>query len=262
LGRAVDDEEFAEICLALQERGVENINLVTGSHAAPAIARGLRKAREQGLTLPILWNSSAYEGPGALAPLEDLIDVYLPDLKTLDRSLAERYFHAPGYPEAAEQAILRMIRLRGVPRWADGGGVLVSGVIIRHLVLPGHLDSTRTVLRWFAEHCLGNAGETGAAGTAGAGPVNRALLSLMTQYTPVEASSMGSLAGTAAPARYVEEGEYQEVLDWLEEFGIEDGFCQELVRDDSWLPDFNRVNPFSSELSEPVWHWREGFLLE
>jgi putative pyruvate formate lyase activating enzyme len=229
LGRAVDDEEFAEICLALQERGVENINLVTGSHAGPAIARGLRKARERGLTLPILWNSSAYEGPLALAPLEDLIDVYLPDLKTLDSGIAERFFKAPGYPEAAEKAILRMTELRGVPRWKNG--VLVSGVIIRHLVLPGYLDSTRTVLRWFAEHCR-----------------DKALLSLMTQYTPVgEAPS--------APARYVEEGEYREVLGWLEEFGIEDGFYQELVRDDSWLPDFNRSNPFSSELSEAVWHW-------
>jgi putative pyruvate formate lyase activating enzyme len=72
----------------------------------------------------------------------------------------------------------------------------------------------------------------------------------MTQYTPVGGAS------AEAPSHYVEEGEYREVLGWLEEYGIEDGFCQELVRDDRWLPDFNRTNPFSSELSEPVWHWK------
>jgi putative pyruvate formate lyase activating enzyme len=236
MGRTADDEEFARICLALQERGVENINLVTGSHAGPAVAAGIAKARKQGLSLPILWNSSAYESPAALAPLEGLIDVYLPDLKTLDSGLAERFFRAPGYPAAATEIIFRMLELRSERRWR--GGVLVSGVIIRHLILPGFLDSTRAVLRWFAEHCRG-----------------RALLSLMTQYTP-----SASPQAPAAPDRFVDEEEYRKVLGWLEELGIEDGFYQELVRDNGWLPDFSRTNPFSSELSEPIWHWRVGFI--
>jgi putative pyruvate formate lyase activating enzyme len=107
--------------------------------------------------------------------------------------------------------------------------------MVRHLVLPGFLDATREVLRWFAEHCRG-----------------RALLSVMTQYTPA-----GEAAAT--PARYVSAEEYEIVLGWLDEFGIEDGFCQEPVPGGEWLPDFSRPNPFSSELSQPVWHWREGF---
>jgi putative pyruvate formate lyase activating enzyme len=248
MGRIVDEAEFIRICLALQERGAENINLVTGSHLAPVIASALKKAREQGLRIPLLWNSSAYEGPEALAVLKDTIDVYLPDLKTLDAALAEQFFKAPDYPAAAEQAILRMLEYRGELRWR--GPVLVSGVMIRHLVLPGYLESTRRVLQWFAEHCQ-----------------TRALLSLMTQYTPVSpvpppTNHVPSPDCTVvdAPSRYVDQDEYGQILEWLEEYGIEDGFCQELVPDDGWLPDFNRTNPFSSELSEPVWHWREGFI--
>jgi putative pyruvate formate lyase activating enzyme len=271
MGRIVDEAEFISICLALQERGAENINLVTGSHLAPGLARVLKKAREQGLDIPLLWNSSAYEGPEALAVLEDTIDVYLPDLKTLDAVLAERFFKAPDYPATAEQAILRMLEYHGELRWRSSGeprrevpgepgletSVLVSGVIIRHLVLPGYLESTRRVLQWFAEHCQ-----------------TRALLSLMTQYTPVspgrpdDHSLPPDHTEGGAPGRYVDQDEYGQILEWLEEYGIEEGFCQEpvsrtvpeLVPDDGWLPDFNRTNPFSSELSEPIWHWREGFI--
>jgi putative pyruvate formate lyase activating enzyme len=240
MGRAVDEEEFAAICLALQDRGAENINLVTGSHCAPALAAYLRAARAQGLRVPLLWNSSAYEGAEALAPLEDLIDVWLPDLKTLDSALAARFFTAPDYPEAAAAAILKMLDWRGELRW--NGPALVSGVVIRHLVLPGCLESTRAVLQWFADHCRG-----------------RALLSLMTQYTPMPGAISVGAPGTA-PNRYVNQEEYDQIVEWLADLEIEDGFCQELVPDDSWLPEFERENPFSSELSTPVWHWKTGLI--
>jgi putative pyruvate formate lyase activating enzyme len=116
-------------------------------------------------------------------------------------------------------------------------------VIIRHLILPGFLESTRQVLRWFADNAQG-----------------RALLSLMTQYTPVKSPRINGDAGPARiPSRYVSKAEYETVLAWCEEFGIEDGYCQELVRNSAWLPDFKRPNPFSSRLSKPVWHWRDGF---
>jgi putative pyruvate formate lyase activating enzyme len=233
MGRAVDRGEFTALCLALQERGAENINLVTGSHCAPALGDFLRAARNEGLAIPILWNSSAYETPEALALVEDPVDVYLPDLKTLDPVLAGRFFRAPDYPETAEKAILRMLDLRGELRWRDS--VLVSGVMVRHLVLPGYLESTRRVLQWFAGHCKG-----------------RALLSLMTQYTPV--------GDGAIPQGHVTAAEHARLMEWLEEFGIEDGFCQELVPDTAWLPDFERANPFSSDLSVPVWHWKTGLL--
>ncbi|GHU98211.1 radical SAM protein [Spirochaetia bacterium] len=253
MGRVVSEGEFVRICLILQERGVENINLVTGSHAVPALVRGIGAARRRGLTIPVLWNSSAYEGPEALSLLRDTVDVYLPDLKTLDSEIARRFFGAPDYPEAAASAIRRMIAMRGELRYGPGE-VLVSGCIIRHLVLPGFLESTREVLRWFADHAQG-----------------RALLSLMTQYTPVHPDGAPR---DAPPENYLNHEEYDRVLEWLEEFDIEDGFCQELVTDNGWLPDFNRQNPFSARadpspesaapadtaLSTPVWHWREGFV--
>jgi putative pyruvate formate lyase activating enzyme len=168
------------------------------------------------------------------------VDVYLPDLKTLDTALSARFFNAPDYGEVAAAAILTMMEARPKGIYNQIGGTLESGVIVRHLVLPGCLESTREVLRWFADHCRG-----------------RALLSLMTQYTPIKSAGPGSPG--PMPGGFVSEEEYGTVLRWLEEFGIEDGFCQEPVTDDEWLPDFRRENPFSSELSLPVWHWRFGF---
>jgi putative pyruvate formate lyase activating enzyme len=259
MGAAVTEETFVQICRTLQERGAENINLVTGSHAVPAVAPGIRAARDRGLVVPVLWNSSAYEGDPALDLLE--ADVYLPDLKTLDPSVSGRFFKAPDYPGHAEKAVLRMIGRRGLrygPSRRIGAGkagpesparvqtprVLVSGVIIRHLVLPGYLDSTREVLRWFAEHGRG-----------------RALLSLMTQYTPSGGNDGEISKGPGMPRRGVDTGEYETLLRWLEEFDIGDGFYQELGSENTgWLPDFRRENPFPPELFLPVWHWERGFV--
>jgi putative pyruvate formate lyase activating enzyme len=244
MGRVVTTEEFARICLVLQEKGVENINIVTGSHAVPAIVAGIRMAQSLGLAIPILWNSSAYEHEAALVLLEEVIDVYLPDLKTLDPVIGNRFFKAPDYPECAQASILRMMKNRGL-RYTKrtGRGVkdatLVSGVVIRHLVLPDHLDSTRAVLHWFAENAQG-----------------RGLLSVMMQYTPVSGGNGTNGQGPGSLDRYVHEKEYETVLRWLEEFDIEDGYYQELVPDNDWLPDFNRYNPFSSELATPLWHWK------
>jgi len=225
LGRAVSTDEFTALCLELQNRGAENINIVTGSHAVPAIAQCLSAAKNAGLRLPVLWNSSGYENPETLELLDGYIDIWLPDLKTLDSALAARFFNAPDYPTAAAGAILWMMRNRP------------GGVIIRHLILPGYLESTRAVLRWFADNAQ--------SGTQ---------LSLMTQYTPIGVSTpMGG--AEQAPERFLGKREYETVLGWLEEFGIEDGFCQELVAGSDWLPDFNRPNPFASDLSVAVWHF-------
>jgi len=218
LGKEVSAETFAEICVKLRDRGAENINIVTGSHAIPCLVQGIAAAKKEGLQIPVLWNSSAYESTDALELLREHIDIYLPDLKTLDGGIAAKFFNAPNYPAVAAAAILKMIDM------ARGK------VIIRHLILPGYLESTRSVLRWFAENAKG-----------------RAQLSLMTQYTPIPNREQ------TAPKRYLRADEYETVLGWLEEFEIEDGFCQELVTGSDWLPDFRRPNPFSSELSVPVW---------
>jgi putative pyruvate formate lyase activating enzyme len=246
MGRAVQTAEFAAITLRLQELGAENINIVTGSHAVPAIAAGIDAARAgregEKLRLPVLWNSSAYESLESLEMLKDRVDVYLPDLKTLDTEISARFFETPGYGKIAAAAILRMAEYRPLRYKPDkpGGGALESGVIVRHLALPGYLESTRRVLRWFAENCRG-----------------RALLSLMTQYSPVRPA--GETPGRRMPERFLNRGEYETIIRWLEEFGIDDGFCQKLVRGE-WLPDFRQENPFSSDLSLPVWHWRFGFV--
>jgi len=223
LGRAVTAEEFACICIALRDKGAENINIVTGSHAIPAITEGFVAARNAGMHLPILWNSSAYESEEALELLKGHVDIYLPDIKTLDSEIARKYFNAPDYPATALTAVKKMIQMAGAS----------EKVIIRHLILPNLLDSTRSVLRWFADNAAGHA-----------------LLSLMTQYTPIPDRKR------PMPNSFLTKEDYETVLYWLTEFGIEDGFCQELVTGSDWLPDFRRPNPFSSELSVPVWHFK------
>jgi putative pyruvate formate lyase activating enzyme len=268
LGRAVGTAEFARICLVLLDRGAENINIVTGSHMVPAIVEGIAAAKTAGLTIPVLWNSSAYELPETLELLADTVDVFLPDLKTLDTTIAGHYFNAPDYPVVATSAIGKMLEMRSLhykeikkKEGKNNSPVrLISGVMVRHLVLPGSLPSSRKVLRWFADHAAG-----------------RALLSLMFQYTPVgfdihvksnrgvcNANSTHSTTGHPwpdIPRRYITQKEYDTVLGWLAEFGIEEGYCQELVPGNTdWLPDFNNPNPFPSNLSVPVWHWKSGFI--
>jgi putative pyruvate formate lyase activating enzyme len=259
LGKAVDTALFTRICLALQERGAENINIVTGSHAVPALASSVAAAKDQGLSLPVLWNSSGYELPETLGLLANTVDVFLPDLKTLDTAIAARYFNAPDYPAIAAVVIKKMIDLRPLrfeeqkcgPASGPGHNLrrLVSGVMVRHLVLPGHLEASREVLRWFARL----AGQNGSA-----------LLSLMFQYTPPytapEAAPEGNYPHAAFPMRYITPAEYDTVLGWLAEFGIEDGYCQELVPGADWLPDFERANPFPPDMAVPVWHWKNGFI--
>jgi putative pyruvate formate lyase activating enzyme len=219
LGRTVSIEEFAVICLELQKKEAQNINIVTGSHAVVAIVQGLDAAKSAGMVIPVLWNSSGYESIEMLELLGDRIKTWLPDLKTLDDKLAGKFLNAQDYPRIAVQAIQWMMKNRP------------GDVIIRHLILPGYLESTRSVLRWFAGNARG-----------------KAQLSLMSQYTPMKSE-------TGAPGRYLSKKEYETVLGWLGEFGIEDGFCQELVTGSDWLPDFRRSNPFSSGLSVPVWHF-------
>ena len=246
-GKIVIPEEFARICAALQEKGAENINIVTGSHAIPSLIDGLKAARKTGVPptqfpavqIPVLWNCSAYETPEALGLLREYVDVYLPDLKTLDSEISGRFFNAPDYPETAANAIKKMIENiksreqkteNNEQRLTERDQIRKNKIIIRHLVLPGYLDSTQDVLRWYKENAE-----------------DHALLSLMTQYTPIPNRNK------IMPKRHLSPEEYETVLYWLKELDIEEGFCQELVTGSDWLPDFTRSNPFPSELSVPVW---------
>ncbi|MCL2277527.1 MAG: radical SAM protein [Treponema sp.] len=228
LGKTVSALEFAGICALLHDKGAENINIVTGSHAIPALIEGFNAAHKLGVNLPILWNSSAYESPQAVEMLRDYVDIYLPDLKTLDKSISGRFFNAEDYPQTAAASILKMIEnlKTSSKKMKPREGM----IIIRHLILPGYIDSTKEVLRWFSNNVK-----------------NNAMLSLMTQYTPIPNRKR------QIPEKYLSRAEFDTVLYWLKEFDIDNGFCQELITGDDWLPDFRKKNPFSSELSIPVW---------
>ncbi len=234
MGRPVGEDEFADICLSLQEKGAANINLVTGTQFIPSLVSGIETARGRGLVLPVVWNSSGYENKAALELIAPSVDIYLPDLKTLDSSLARRFFKAPDYPQAAREALLFMTS-RSDPVF--DGDRLLRGTIVRHLVLPGFLGSTRDVLRFYSERLA-----------------DRALISVMVQYIPITADGTREV-----PDGRVSEAEYEELLDILEECGIEEGFLQELSQGDEWIPDFSCENPFPADWAVPVWHWRSGF---
>ena len=238
MGREVSSHEFIRICRTLEEAGAENLNLVTPSHFIPTLAELLPLLKREGISLPVVWNSSGQESPEALALVAGHIDIFLPDLKTLDPRVAREYYRFEAYPSIAGGAVKKMMDSR--PLELDYRGVMKRGVLLRHLILPGETEATRQVLEWFARHGKG-----------------RALLSLMSQYTPVPTPDYPAVR----PDRYLSEGEYEQVLDWLEEYDLEEGYIQELITGSDWLPDFNKPSPFSSELSKPLWHWKEGFLL-
>lgn len=229
MGTPVSLSTFTRICTALAEAGAENLNIVTGSHAIPALATALREARSCGVTLPVYWNSSAYETIEALELLQDVVTGWLPDLKTLNPLFSTSVFQAKDYPSTAKKALLWMAHRN-------------QQVIVRHLALPGRKEDTRIVLDWFSTKLKG-----------------KALLSLMTQYTPVSAHPQ-SHELTEFQNRLLTEQESKELVLLLDEYGIDDGFFQELVNDTEWLPDFIRTQPFSSSLARPVWHWKEGFI--
>ncbi len=241
-GSPVTADEFARICLSLRDAGAENINIVTGSHAVPEIAAGLAAAKKAGLALPVCWNSSAYETPDALRLLDGLIDIWLPDLKTLSPALSEAVFAAEDYPEAAKEAILWALR-RSPLRFA--GERMLGGVIVRHLFLPGRMDDTVRTLDWLKKHADG-----------------RAAVSLMTQYAPVSFADAGGREARLSafenrPASAAEIGSLRALLD---AYRFSAAFYQEAEPSGEWLPDFSRAQPFSYRLAKPVWHWREGFV--
>ena len=250
MGADLSVKDFAKVCLALEAAGAENINIVTGSHTVPAIVAGLTEARLQGMKLPICWNSSAYEKVEVLQQLQGLVDIWLPDFKTINPETSTALFKAKDYPQRAQESILFMVENSPLKlQQVKGRDKMLQGVIVRHLFLPGHFEDTLLTLEWLKKHVDG-----------------RAYLSLMSQYTPVpfvedeEKLSRRKDQLSALENRLVSQEEFQDLQDILAAFDFKYVFYQELVEDTEWLPDFNRVQPFSYELAKPVWHWREGFV--
>lgn len=197
-GKEITVDRLREIFAELTEQGVHNINLVTGSHFTPAIIRAL-EPRPQ---LPVVFNCGGYESLLSLKALEGKVQVYLPDMKYMDSALAARLSAAADYPEVTRAAIKEMFRQTG-PYRLDEDGMLIQGVMIRHLVLPGALDNTFSVLDWIAE-------------TFRPGDV---LVSLMGQYTP---------NGHGGPDRRLTREEYRRACDYMAALGLLEGYTQEL----------------------------------
>jgi putative pyruvate formate lyase activating enzyme len=268
-GETVSVEKGAELCLKLEAEGAENINIVTGSHAIPAIAAVLEEARRQGLAIPVCWNTSSYETTEALEMLDGLVDIWLPDLKTLNPMMSEAVFKAADYPKVAKKAIrwmiehsqkkfLKLDKPYKIPGSGDAPPVtekMLSGVIVRHLILPGRISDTKLVLDWLKQHADNI--------TAPDGTDKSACISLMCQYTPVKVQgdnadekTFRQSALTSFQNRLLTEQDFEEIRTLIETYDFTHLFYQELDEDTGWLPDFTKEMPFSAALAVPVWHCR------
>lgn len=212
-GKEISIERLREIYFELIEKGAHNINLVTPTHFAEAVAKSL----EEPLPVPVVYNCGGYESVETLKTLEGKISIYLPDMKYADDELAKRYSKAPDYFNIASSAIKEMFRQVGNYE-IDENGIMKKGVIIRHLVLPGQLTNSKKVIDW-----VKNTFESG-----------QVLFSLMSQFTPAPGCSIDELG------RRLTNEEYEEISDYLFNSGIEDGFMQELSSaKEEYIPPFD-----------------------
>lgn len=216
-GKEISIERLAEIFLNLQVKGALNINLVSATQFIPQAAEALRLAKKNGLTIPIVYNSNGYDSVEALKLLDGLIDVYLPDLKYYDNEYSTKYSSAPYYFKYATQAILEMYRQVGAPMYNEDG-IIQRGLIIRHLLLSGLVEDSKKVLKWIKNNL----------------PIEIPI-SLMAQYTPVyKANTIENLD------RKITEKEYNKIIDYFFDIGLENGFVQDHESATSdYTPDFD-----------------------
>ncbi len=208
-GTAMDSRALRRLMEDLIDQGAENIDLVTPTHFLPTILPALTPK----LPVPVVYNCGGYEHTETLRNLEGLVDIYLPDLKYADNALAARLSGAPDYFETATAAIQEMVRQVGPVQWQ--GEKVIRGVIVRHLILPGHVENSLKVLDWL--------GEQFAAGEI--------LVSLMRQYTP--------MPGLAAPLdRTVTQAEYESVLSWMYLNGLQGFIQEEAAAATDYIPNF------------------------
>ena len=204
-GKDITIEELAEIFLKQQEKGVENINLVTPTSYVIQIIEAIKIARKKGLVIPILYNTNAYEKVETLKLLDGYVDIYLPDLKYAENTLGEKYSKVKGYFEIATKAIQEMVRQVGMPK-LDKEGKMKKGVMIRHLVLPNHIENSKKVLKWIKENLPEDI-----------------YISVMAQYFPTyKAKEWQELN------RKLTKEEWKKIEDYIEELEIENGYVQEL----------------------------------
>ena len=214
-GQEITIAGLARTFLSLEQQGAHNINLVTGAHYAPHIVEALRLARKEGLSVPVVYNSSGYETIETLQLLDGWIDIYLPDYKYYSSYYADRYSHAADYRETAVTAITEMVRQTGAPQY-NADGMLTRGTVIRHLMLPGLGGDTAQVLRDIAVR-FGD----------------RVLVSLMRQYTPFSMQDWPELDRTITDA------EYAEACALFCELGLGGFFQQDESISESFIPAFD-----------------------
>ncbi|MCR4694176.1 MAG: radical SAM protein [Pseudobutyrivibrio sp.] len=222
VGKEFTVQELAKIFIDLQNQGANNINLVTGTHYIPAIVEAVKIGRDDlGLNIPIVFNSSGYETVESLKMLEGIVDVYLPDFKYYDPDLAFKYSKAKDYPEVARAAIDEMVRQCPELEF-DDRGFIKKGVIVRQLLLPGHVNDAKMILEYLYNTYGG-----------------KIYISMMSQYTPMEH------IGSEFPElnRRVTKREYNSLVDYGLDIGIENAFIQDRrVAKESFIPDFNLLN--------------------
>ncbi len=218
-GKIVSVGRLAEIFLELQEKRANNINLVTPTMFSPSIIEAVRIAREKGLKIPVLYNTSGYELPEIISPLSGTVGIFLPDFKYLSPELSKKYSAAVNYPEFAKKSLCEMVKISPECEF-DSRGMMTRGVIVRHLLLPGQLEESKKVIGYlFSEYG------------------NDIFYSLMSQYTPTAGLDREKFPELS---RRVTTYEYHKLIDFALSLGIKNAFIQEReAAKESFIPSFS-----------------------
>lgn len=220
VGKEISLERLVDIFLELQEKRANNINLVTPGHFVPQIVKALDQARKEGLTLPVVYNTSSYETVDTIKMLEGYVDIYLPDFKYMSPVLSKKYSRAPDYAEVAKAAIAEMVRQTGKAVFVNGDedNLILSGTIVRHLTLPGCMADSMQIVKYLYD-------------TYG----DMIYISIMNQFTP-----LSNLEKYPELNRRITDEEYETLVDYAIEIGIENGFIQEGdTAEESFIPAFD-----------------------
>lgn len=216
-GKVISKERLSDIFMELADKGANNINLVTPGQYIPDIVWAVNDAKSRGMKLPIIYNTSGYENVTELKLLEGIVDVYLPDFKYMDSTLSARYSRAKEYPSVAKQALSEMVRQQPDVVIDDATGLIQKGVIVRQLLLPGHVNDAKAVLKYLYDTYH-----------------DHVYISMMSQFTPIALKDYPEINRT------VTRREYERLVDYALEIGITNAFIQEGdVAKDSFIPAFD-----------------------
>ena len=216
-GKVISKERLSDIFMELADKGANNINLVTPGQYIPDIVWAVNDAKSRGMKLPIIYNTSGYENVTELKLLEGIVDVYLPDFKYMDSTLSAMYSRAKDYPSVTKQALSEMVRQQPDVVIDDATGLIQKGVIVRQLLLPGHVNDAKAVLKYLYDTYH-----------------DHVYISMMSQFTPIALKDYPEINRT------VTRREYERLVDYALEIGITNAFIQEGdVAKDSFIPAFD-----------------------